>query len=80
MKRKPKEVSLESVDKRIDHLDGRISALDGKVSGFEKEMRAGFARIDSEIGKIGVMFERLETKFNLLLEGFGALDRRLEAF
>lgn len=73
MKRKSKEISLESVDKRIDHLDGKFGTL-------EKEMHKGFDRVDYEIGKIGVIGERLETKFNLLMEGFGGLDRRMEAF
>jgi tetrahydromethanopterin S-methyltransferase subunit G len=73
MKRKTEEISLESVDKRLDHLDGKIGVL-------EKEMHEGFDRVDSEIGKIGVICERLETKFSLLMEGFGGLDRRMEAF
>lgn len=73
MKQKLKEISLESVAQRINHLDQNFD-------GLRMEMREGFERIGSELGKLGVKYEDIDSKFRLLLEGFGGLDKRMQAF
>jgi hypothetical protein len=77
MSEKPSEkISLESLDARIDRLDAK---MDKNFAAFRKEMRAGFARSDAEFRKLGLMYEDLDGKFRLLLEGFSGLDRRMES-
>jgi len=37
-------------------------------------------RHDEDVRKLGVLYEDIDSKFRLLIEGFGALDKNFESF
>jgi uncharacterized protein YoxC len=54
---------------RVDVLTGRVDILTEQVNHHSEELR-----------RQGVMIEHLDTKIEVLIDGYGALDKKIEDF
>jgi hypothetical protein len=68
VKKPQEELSLETLNEKMIRLD--------------RQMREEVLKVDErsslDIRKLGVAYESMDTKFRLLMEGFGALHRRID--
>jgi hypothetical protein len=69
IKKRQEELSLETLNQKIERL--------------AREIREEVLKVDErsslDIRKLGVLYEDMDTKFRLLMEGFGAMHRRMDA-
>lgn len=54
-------------NKKIDHIGGKMVSFEGRMDRFEESNR-----------KIGILLERLDTKFDFAIEGYGSLKTLIE--
>ena len=69
IKKEEKKVTLEDINNSLKSIDKRFDSLDKKVDHLG--IRAD--NLDRSYHYIGVQMEKLETKFDLALEGYGSL-------
>ena len=59
-----------------------LETLNEKMIRLDRQMREEVLKVDErsslDIRKLGVAYESMDTKFRLLMEGFGALHRRID--
>jgi hypothetical protein len=66
---------------KIDHLDSRVSSLElngGAMATSLNELRAKLAEVDNATRKNGVLFEHVDAKFALTLEGYVSVKKQVE--
>ena len=59
---------LDRVDGRLDTLDGRLGKLDERVGTLEQQVGTGFARVDAELHRHGVLLESMNNDLKQTME------------
>ncbi len=67
---------VHALTSRVDVLTERVSLLTEQVNHHSEILE----RHGETLRHHGVMIEHLDTKINLLIDGYGALDKKIEDF
>jgi chromosome segregation ATPase len=59
---------LDTMDGRLDTMDGRLDKLDERVGTLEQQVGAGFARVDAELHRHGVLLESMNSDLKQTME------------
>jgi chromosome segregation ATPase len=72
------ERKVEALDRKVEALERKVDALDRKMDLFEKRVTERMDRLEESNRKIGVLLEKLDSKFDFALEGYGLLKERTD--
>ena len=67
---------LNAINDRFDAIENRFEAMDKRFDGLDKKVDTLVTRVDNldrSYHYLGVRMEKVEAKFDLALEGYGAL-------
>jgi chromosome segregation ATPase len=75
------DARFDAADARMDRMDARFDTLDAKVDSLDAKVDSLDAKIDSRCDALNSKFlalhESLESKFNLIVEGYSTLEGRM---
>jgi chromosome segregation ATPase len=75
------DARLDTLDVRLGTLETRVNTLDARVGALEEKvdiLNIKVDELDRGQRKLGVLLEEVDAKFKLSLEGYAAVNQRLD--